>query len=287
MSLYGCLYFLCIGAYYEQYGSIFDSSELETLRTSLAVMQNDIRLQYQEALGESHHGRPSVMEHIHTGGPGRPRIQIDPDFLRWAYGHRSTSGIARFLGVARSVVRNALIEHGIAQPQQNPFSSAASPQPEPQHDFPPQAPPIELDSSETHDDILDPHLPIPNQLPSGLDTNISPSSGPENATQPVSFTGPLSNMTDDELDDIIIRLRSHYRRAGISMLDGMLRRLGHRVPRERVRLSLIRIDPVQRVFSRIRIRRRVYSVPGPNSLWHHDGQHGKLLLWCSSTSAHY
>ena len=82
-------------------------------------------------------------------------------------------------------------------------------------------------------------------------------------------------MTDDELDELVIRLRSHYRRAGISMLDGMLRRLGHRIPRERIRASLLRIDPVQRVFERIRIRRRVYSVPGPNSLWHHDGQHGK------------
>lgn len=58
------------------------------------------------------------------------------------------------------------------------------------------------------------------------------------------------------------------------MLNGMLRALGHQIPRERIRASLVRIDPVQRVFQRIRIRRRVYSVPGPNSLWHHDGQHG-------------
>jgi len=27
----------------------------------------------------------------------------------------------------------------------------------------------------------------------------------------------------------------------------------------------------------MRIRHRVYSVPGPNSLWHHDGQHGKFF----------
>lgn len=249
-------------------------------------MQNDIRLQYQEALSESHYGRPTVMEHIHTGEPGRPRIQIDPDFLRWAYGHRSTSGIARFLGVARSVVQNALIEHGIAQPQQNPFPSAPSPQPEPQHNSPLEAPPNELNSLEPHDDILDPHLPIPNHLSSGLNTDISQSSEAENTIQPVSFTGPLSNMTDDELDDIVICLQSHYHRAGISMLDRMLRRLGHHVPQERVRLSLICIDPVQRVFSRICIRRRVYSVPGPNSLWHHDGQHGKLLQ-CGPTSTYY
>jgi hypothetical protein len=59
------------------------------------------------------------------------------------------------------------------------------------------------------------------------------------------------------------------------MLRGMLQRLGYRISRERITQSLLRIDPVQRVFQRILIRRRVYSVPGPNSLWHHDGQHGK------------
>ena len=59
------------------------------------------------------------------------------------------------------------------------------------------------------------------------------------------------------------------------MLDGMLRRLGHHVSWERIRLLLLRIDPVQCVFECIRIRHRVYSVPGPNSLWHHNGQHGE------------
>ena len=90
----------------------------------------------------------------------------------------------------------------------------------------------------------------------------------------VSFTGPI---LDSELDILIQQLRAHFRRAGISMLDGMLW-LGHRLPRERIRESLMRIDPVQRVFQRIQLRRRVYSVPGPNSLWHHDGQHGQSVL---------
>jgi hypothetical protein len=220
-------------------------------------MQQDIRLQYQQALDESHHGRPTVVEHIHTGERGRPRIYIDPDFLRWAYGHHSTSGIARFLDVDRSVVRNALLEYGIAEPQADPFIRTPSP---------------DMENTQTHDDILDPYLPIPHNLPSDITATSSSTSAPQH---PVSFTGPLSSMSDDQLDEIAIRLRSHYRRAGISMLDGMLRRLGHHVPRERIRSSLLRIDPVQRVFDCIRIRRRVYSVPGPNSLWHHDGQHGK------------
>ena len=82
-------------------------------------------------------------------------------------------------------------------------------------------------------------------------------------------------MTDDKLDELVIRLQSHYCRAGISMLDGILCRLGHRIPCEHIRASLLHIDPVQQVFECIHIWRRVYSVPGPNSLWHHDGQHGE------------
>jgi hypothetical protein len=58
----------------------------------------------------------------------------------------------------------------------------------------------------------------------------------------------------------------------------MLLRLGHRIPREQLCQSLVRVDPVQRVFERIHIRRHVYSVPGPNALWHHDGQHGKKIV---------
>jgi hypothetical protein len=35
------------------------------------------------------------------------------------------------------------------------------------------------------------------------------------------------------------------------MLGGMLQRLGYRISRERITQSLVRIDPVQRVFQRI------------------------------------
>jgi hypothetical protein len=227
-------------------------------------MQSDIRLQYEQVLNESHHGRPTVVETIHTGRPGRPRIHIDPTFLRWAHSHRSTSAIGRFLGVGRSAVRNALLDYGIVEPQSNPFPMSSSP----------------LSSSEdanntTADDLLDPDIAPPTDLPQDIMNSANHlNSQTADAPAVVSYTGMISPITDAELDDLLSRLRIHFRRAGISMLDGMLRRLGHHVPRERIRTSLIRVDPVQRVFQRIRIRRRVYQVEGPNALWHHDGQHG-------------
>ncbi|KAJ6450642.1 hypothetical protein C8R45DRAFT_1057192 [Mycena sanguinolenta] len=223
--------------------TIFSPEEFSVFQTSLSAMRLDLH------------------------GPGRPRIYIDPDFLRWAYGQRSTASISRYLGVGQATVRNALLEHGIAQPQENPF------QPPTEDDTNDEGEADDINDS-THDNILDPTLPIPlaGEFPPEVEELATPS-------QPAtSFTGPVSAISDDDLDTLLIRLRTHFRWAGLSMLDGMLRRLGHRVPMERLRQSLLRIDPVRRIFERIRIQRRDYHVLGPNSLWHHDGQHGLLSV---------
>lgn len=215
------------------------------LQSNVAAMLLDVTQQYQEVVDSSHHGRPEIVQLVHTGDPGQPHIRIDEDFLQWAYSLRSTSSIARFLNVGQTTVRSALLQYGIMAPQQDPF------------------PPI------ANDELLDPSHPNPEQIPVPDNPEI------------ISFTGPLSTIDDNSLDDLLSRLRSHFSRAGITILKGMLRRLGHSVPRERIRTSLRRTDPVHRIFERIRICRRVYSVPGPNSLWNHDGQHSKCLDQCS------
>ena len=225
----------------------------------------DICLQYEQTLDESHHGHPTAVQAINTGRHGWPAIYIDPNFLQWAYAHCSTSGITWFLHVGWWTVRNALLEYGIAEPQNNPFPS--------------------IDAS-THneilqeDDLLDPNIPLPGHIPTIAVSNMPSSSTLNTTNQPVvSFTGPLSALCNDALDDLILQLHSHFRHAGISMLDGMLRRLGHCLPQESIREALMCIDPVQWVFQHIWIRCWVYSAPGPNSLWHHDGQHGILHIF--------
>ena len=232
-------------------------------------MRSEIRQQYEHALDSSHHGHPVLTQQVHTGRRGRPSIHIDPDFLRWAYSLRSTSSISRFLHVSRQRVRSALLEHGIAVPQANPFihsSDSEDSEPDDTNDIGEDS----ATQTATIDNLLNPDLPLPPAFSPDI---------PAQARQPtVSFTAPLSTLSDADLDELILCLRRHYCRAGVTMLHGMLLHLGHRIPRERIRQSLLRIDPVQRVFERIRIRRRTYSVPGPNSLWHHDGQHGKEYL---------
>lgn len=229
-----------------KYSTIFMAAEHDTIMQSLAIMQNDVRQQYEQTISESHHGHPTIVETIHTGQRGRPSLQINREFLQWAYSLRPISSIAHFLNVSRGFVRRQLVEHGIAEPQSQPFMLSA-----------------QYTDDGDSDDVLD---------PSG-DVSF-PTSPSDNMYFTTSYTSPQSAISDTELDDLVVRLRRHFRRAGVTMLGGMLLRLGYRISRERITQSLVRIDPVQRVFQRIRIRRRVYSVPGPNSLWHHDGQHG-------------
>ena len=232
---------------------------------SLAVMRNDIRTQYEIGLSTSHYGRPSVVGVLRTGRRGRPRLVFDPDFLRWAVTQRTTSRIASFLSVGRTTLRQAMLDYGLVEPGDNPFLPEGSVSPDPSDTV--------LMSSDD-DDILEPEFLLPLSLPQEV---VNATSVAQYSTL-ASSTAILSTMTDEQLDNLLLQLKTHFRRAGITMLDGMLRQLGHRVPRDRIKASLLRIDPVHRVFNRIHIRRRVYSVPGPNSLWHHDGQHG-LIRW--------
>lgn len=92
--------------------------------------------------------------------------------------------------------------------------------------------------------------------------------------QVYSTSVAVSSWSDVELDAAITRLRILFPRAGVFMLKGALQSLGHNVPRERIRQALLRIDPNNRLFERPAIQRREYYVPGPNYLWHNDGQHG-------------
>jgi hypothetical protein len=253
-----------------QHEGIFDPAEFQRLQNNLPLMISDIRIRHNQSLDESHRGHPIVVAVRQNGRRGRPQIVFDAEFLAWAYNRRSISALARFLGVGRTTLRNALVEHGILIQQQPNHSRPSSPSPSPQPSSyqPPHMQEFESDPGLESDDILEPNLDPPEILPEDVQNIFSPTS--------VSTSNRHSQISDEDLDDLIIRLRLHYRRAGIGMLDGMLTRLGHRVQRERIRMSLLRIDPVRRVFERIRIRRRTYRVAGPNALWHHDGQHGEL-----------
>ena len=88
----------------------------------------------------------------------------------------------------------------------------------------------------------------------------------------------LSQATDEELDAILISIYEQFPSFGRRMIDGYLMALGERVSRQCIEQSYLRvIGPPVNEFGNRPIQRRVYSVPGPNALWHHGGQHGRLI----------
>lgn len=88
-----------------------------------------------------------------------------------------------------------------------------------------------------------------------------------------------SDIADADLDSIIRTYQESNPNCGQTMLYGYLHSRQIYVQRKRIRESLYRIDPLrQRITWHPRIARRVYQVPGANSLWHIDGHHS-LVRW--------
>ena len=90
----------------------------------------------------------------------------------------------------------------------------------------------------------------------------------------------FSDVSEEELESKVRHfMQEHGRFDGLPMILGHLKSIGLRVQRDRICKCLARIDPSNfRVRWAVTITRRVYSVPGPNSLWHIDGHHS-LVEW--------
>lgn len=86
----------------------------------------------------------------------------------------------------------------------------------------------------------------------------------------------ISILSNDEqaLDLEIAAILELYPRFGRAMILSCLQTRGYRIPRDRIEASYRRVHGAPAIFGDRQIVRRVYSVAGVNSLWHHDGQHG-------------
>ena len=90
---------------------------------------------------------------------------------------------------------------------------------------------------------------------------------------------PYSLLLDNDLDEVIKRLKQEYPFSGIRILMGALQSEGIKVTRQRLQNSIQRVDVLGSVSRSIRTTmRRIYRVSGPNALWHIDGNH-KLIRW--------
>lgn len=86
---------------------------------------------------------------------------------------------------------------------------------------------------------------------------------------------------DDQLLHLCREMRLEFPNMGEVMVLGRLRALGYNVVRDRVRRAIHETDPLNTALRATTgpLARRVYSVPGPNSLWHA----GKFAFWSFPT----
>ena len=93
----------------------------------------------------------------------------------------------------------------------------------------------------------------------------------------LSVRATYSTMSNSELDNVIADTQKRFPMWGNRQMYGHLISIGIRVQIHRVCDSQRRVDPQGSLMRRLRhLRRRVYSVPGPQHLWHIDGHH-KLI----------
>ena len=87
----------------------------------------------------------------------------------------------------------------------------------------------------------------------------------------------FSTLSDSELDGIVGQYMLRFPNCGEAMLRGHLHSNSLHIQRRRIRESIHRITQSERL-PHPAIFRRTYSVPGPNHLWHLDGNH-KMIRW--------
>ena len=93
----------------------------------------------------------------------------------------------------------------------------------------------------------------------------------------INTSRPFSDLSDDDLIDLLRETKKECPRSGYRMMLGYLRARGYRVPQLRVRQMLRKQDPEGTVIRWMStVHRRVYSVSGSNALWQIDGNH-KLI----------
>lgn len=94
---------------------------------------------------------------------------------------------------------------------------------------------------------------------------------------------PYTSLTDVDIVEVIRQIHAESPNFGVSMMSGILRGRGLKVSRDRLRRLMRESDPIG-MASRWpggAAKRRPYSVPGPNSLWH-IGKIGKIeTVQCS------
>lgn len=89
----------------------------------------------------------------------------------------------------------------------------------------------------------------------------------------------FSPISESDLDDTLKDIKVSHPSSGEVIIQGHLLYRGIKVPRAKLRSAIHRVDHVNTMSRQTSvIRRRVYSTPYPNAVWHIDGNH-KMIRW--------
>jgi hypothetical protein len=166
---------------------------------------------------------------VHTGYTGRPRFEINAEFLSSALQLRGVSELSSIIGCSPRTIRRRALELGIAIPGPSVF--------------------------------------VTQQREDGSLSSI------RNLQVP-----PVTGPSDEFLDNVIKQVLDTSPNFGRRLITGHLLALGVEVSRARIQASYARVHGPSIFLGSRGVQRRTYNVAGPNSLCHHDGQHG-LIRW--------
>ncbi|KAK6984673.1 hypothetical protein R3P38DRAFT_3332768 [Favolaschia claudopus] len=102
----------------------------------------------------------TVVHRVRTGRRGRPRVEIDPQFLSAALDLRGPTGIAPEIGVSARTVRRAALRAGLVQPGAPVFQSRTNSNGELEVVHTSTAPPVSVVSNEELDRLLSETLEV-------------------------------------------------------------------------------------------------------------------------------
>lgn len=88
-----------------------------------------------------------------------------------------------------------------------------------------------------------------------------------------------SRMSNEQLEILVRHFRVERPDSGMRYVIGRLRSHGIRIQKERVRLTLVRVDALGQALRICAVMdKRTYQVRRPDALWHMDGHH-KMIRW--------
>ena len=98
-----------------------------------------------------------------------------------------------------------------------------------------------------------------------------------------------TSLSDEQLDAVITDIQRDFPNVGSKRITGLYRARGIHMQQACIRQSMRRVDSegvLLRALEMNIIRRRHYSVAGPLSLWHIDGNH-KLIRYAITSNVFY